>query len=129
MTEPGRDAKPCQSESIQKHPETHSPREKSPSDCSRNDITIKKDILKYDNYREKPHDEDEVAISAFRIYRAFHDEGNLALYVSYARKYPQGIIQKAFREAARFPDNKLKKTRGALFNFLVKLYAGEKEKI
>lgn len=60
---------------------------------------------------------------ALDICEALDDQDNLPLYLSYVRRYPPRIIQRAFNEARKLPENKIKKTRGALFTYLVKHYA------
>lgn len=62
---------------------------------------------------------------ALDICQALDDSDNLPLYISYIRKYPPKIIQQAFNAARKLPENKIKKTRGALFTYLVKHYAGD----
>lgn len=64
-------------------------------------------------------------LQALDICQALNDQDNLPLYLSYVRTYPPKIIQRAFRAARDLPANKVKKTRGALFTYLVKLYAGK----
>jgi len=63
---------------------------------------------------------------ALDICQILGDSDNLPLYLSYVRKYSPKIIQMAFDAARELPANKIKKTRGALFTYLVKHYAGEK---
>ena len=63
---------------------------------------------------------------ALDICQTLGDLDNLPLYLSYIRKYSPKIIQMAFDAARELPANKIKKTRGALFTYLVKHYAGEK---
>jgi len=51
------------------------------------------------------------------------DLRSLPLYLSYAYKYPEGILRKALGEVMEIPLSKIRKTRGALFNHLVQKYA------
>lgn len=48
---------------------------------------------------------------------------NLPLFIHYCKKYPRPIIERAWGEARQTPPSKIKKSRGALFNYLVQKYA------
>ena len=91
------------------------------------DIAIKKDRQAIDNVSAKTSLKSREVAIALEICQAFKDEKNLPLYLSYVKKYDFEIIKKAFKEAMKPPANKIKKTRGALFNYLVQYYAGENE--
>ena len=98
-----------------------------------NDITIKKDILKNDidgnlsnntnspafKERGQGKGKDQVAMD---IASALNDYQNLALYRSYSKKYPASLLWKVLGEVERVPPEKIKKSRGALFNYLVQHY-------
>lgn len=60
---------------------------------------------------------------AWDIAQALDDKENLGLYISYCRKYPGHIIWRAFGETKEFSADKIKKSRGALFTYLVKKYS------
>jgi len=60
---------------------------------------------------------------AYRVADGLDDMKNLRLYQSYCRRYPADLILKAFTRAREPSPDKIKKSRGALFNFLVQLYA------
>ena len=97
-----------------------------------NDITIKKDILKNDNDNEifqsnlhaskglkTGNIHDQVAMD---MATALNDRQNLPLYHSYSRKYPESLLRKVLSEVKQVPTEKIKKSRGALFNYLVQRY-------
>ncbi len=66
---------------------------------------------------------------AYRVADGLDDLKNLALYRSYCRRFPVEIILNAFARAKEPEPHKIKKSRGALFNFLVTtLYAKHKYK-
>jgi hypothetical protein len=54
---------------------------------------------------------------------ALGDTEALGKYVNCYRKYPPHVIQKAWRAAQAIPAAKIKKSRAALFFYLVKKYA------
>ena len=97
----------------------------TPSD---NDHDTNRDIYLDDNDRgivhsKKRHSDPKVQDRlAERIAADLGDTKNLALYQSYCRRYPAPVILKAYIRAKEAPPEKIRKSRGALFNFLVKLY-------
>jgi hypothetical protein len=50
------------------------------------------------------------------------DLDNLALYEAYMKRYPEEIIRKAYQDVLNTPPDKIKKSAGAYFTFLVKKY-------
>lgn len=60
---------------------------------------------------------------AYMIAESFNDLGQLKLYINYCKKYPLNIIYRAFSEAKNFPEEKIKKSRAAIFFYLIKTYA------
>lgn len=62
---------------------------------------------------------------ALLIARAFDDEAQLEPYLVYCKKYPTAVIRQAFNAARDFPEEKIKKSRAAIFFYLVKRYAHE----
>ena len=63
---------------------------------------------------------------AIKIAKELGDIKNLALYLSYCKKYPENLIIRAFQKVNEIPISKIKKSRGALFNYLIQKYAREK---
>jgi hypothetical protein len=99
-----------------------------------NDITIKKDILKNDIDRKissnskasiskqfKP--QDKYQLLALDLAKSLNDYDGLALYISYSRKYPESLLRRVLGEVKEIPAEKIKKSRAALFNHLVQIYA------
>jgi hypothetical protein len=60
---------------------------------------------------------------AFMIADAFNDLGQIKLYVNYCKKHPLNIVYRAFSEAKNFPEERIKKSRAAIFFYLLKIYA------
>ena len=60
---------------------------------------------------------------AYMIAESFNDLGQVRLYINYCKKYPLHIIHRAFSEAKGFPEEKIKKSRAAIFFYLIKTYA------
>lgn len=60
---------------------------------------------------------------ALEIATAFGDVGNLARYEDLVERFPEALVRQAFREARLMPRARVRKSRGALFTFLLKNYA------
>lgn len=65
---------------------------------------------------------------AFDIAKELNDLKALPLYLSYVKKYPESLLRKILGEVKEIPIEKIKKSRGALFNHLVKKYAQKTSK-
>ena len=63
---------------------------------------------------------------ALEVAKGLDDIENAEYYLSFCPRYPKEIIQRAFEKAKDIPEEKIKKSRGALFTFLVKEYAQDK---
>ncbi|MHB9010658.1 MAG: helix-turn-helix domain-containing protein [Ignavibacteriaceae bacterium] len=57
------------------------------------------------------------------IARALDDQTHLATYTDYARTYPEAFLRNILSEVNRTPRHKIKKSRSALFKYLVHYYA------
>ena len=66
----------------------------------------------------KPQTKEELL--ALDLARALDDLPNLACYISLAKKYPEYLIRRTLAIVKNVPAEKIRKSRGALFNFLVK---------
>jgi hypothetical protein len=64
--------------------------------------------------------EDQLALD---IARAFNDEKHLPMYRFFCGKYHDSVIRKAFSEAKSYPEEKINKSRPALFIYLIKKHA------
>jgi hypothetical protein len=60
---------------------------------------------------------------ARKIAKGFKDEANYKFYLAYCQRYPLKIIWRAFIEVQRIPAERIRKSKGALFNYLVQKYA------
>ncbi len=63
-------------------------------------------------------------LTAESIAQSLGDLENLALYEAYLKRYSEEIIRKAYRDVLQTPPEKIKKSAGAYFTFLVKKYGG-----
>jgi len=69
----------------------------------------------------KPETREELL--ALDIARELNDLKSLPVYLSYARKYPEGFLRSLLGEVKEIKPEKIKKGRAALFNYLIKKYA------
>jgi hypothetical protein len=63
---------------------------------------------------------------AMKIAKAFNEESKLPLYRVLCENFNDQIVKKAFDEVMNVPDEKIKKSRAALFAYLLKKYAKRK---
>ncbi len=97
------------------------------------DISIKKDIIKTD-IDSKTSAESDFGIPAgwtpktreeclaLDLAEGLNDHKGFLLCLSYSKKYPESLLRKVLQEVKALPDKKIKKSRGALFNHLVRKY-------
>lgn len=64
---------------------------------------------------------------ALEVASALKDDSHLLLYRTYCQRFDAQIIRRALDAAIETPDDKIKKSRAALFIFLLKQYASAKE--
>jgi biotin operon repressor len=69
----------------------------------------------------KPGSREELL--ALDLADALNDRKGLALYLSYARKYPESVLRRILGEVKEVPYARIRKSRAALFNHLVQQYA------
>ena len=72
------------------------------------------------NQKKKPTSKDELAME---IAKSFQEEQRTELYRYIFQKHDESTIMKAFDEANKVPLSKIKKSRSALFFFLLNKYA------
>jgi hypothetical protein len=60
---------------------------------------------------------------ALELANALDDRQSLPQYLSYCRTYPESLLRRAIRDTTGVPDCRIKKSRAALFKYLVQEYA------
>lgn len=60
---------------------------------------------------------------ARELAEALGDQASLDLYRAYVLAYPDVLLRRALAEARSVPQERIKKSRGALFTYLVRKYA------
>ncbi|MFH1561858.1 MAG: helix-turn-helix domain-containing protein [Nitrospirota bacterium] len=71
----------------------------------------------------KPQTREELL--ALDLALALHDIKGLPFYLSLTKKYPEAILRKVLGEVKEIPLTRIKKSQGALFNYLIQKYAQE----
>jgi uncharacterized membrane protein len=64
---------------------------------------------------------------ALELAQSLNDQPNLHIYISYCRNYSESLLRGVIREVMAVPASKIRKSRAALFKYLVKTYEKEKK--
>lgn len=67
----------------------------------------------------------QVVRLANAIADTLNDRGSLQLFLHFAEKYKEEHLMKILEKVMSIPERKIKKTRGALFTFLVSQYEND----
>jgi hypothetical protein len=59
---------------------------------------------------------------AIDLAEGLDDRINLGFYLSICRKYPEELLRKIYSQVKEIPLKKIRKSRGALFNYLLQNY-------
>jgi hypothetical protein len=62
---------------------------------------------------------------AYDLAQALSDLPGFPLYLSYARKYPESLLREILGRVREVPRSKIKKNRGALFNYLIQKHGNQ----
>lgn len=86
--------------------------------------------LKTHNTTKEPNGETETGsrqeLLANDLAEALNDRSHYTIYLSYAKQYSESFLRRVLAETKMTPDKKIKKSRAALFNYLVYHYAGQR---
>lgn len=56
---------------------------------------------------------------AYELANVLNDHQSIQVYVKFTQKYKEEFLRKILLRVMSIPDNKIKRTRGALFTYLV----------
>ena len=59
---------------------------------------------------------------AWDLAKELNDLKGLPFYLSYAKKYPEFLLRRILGEVKEMPANEIRKSRGAVFNYLIQKY-------
>ena len=61
---------------------------------------------------------------AYEIADGLNDLDSLEIHISFAESYNESVLRKIFNRVMSIPEDKIKRTRGALYTYLVKNHGG-----
>ena len=61
---------------------------------------------------------------AYELARALNDMESLPVYIGFTEKYQEAFLRRMLQKVMSLPDEKIKRTRGALFTYLIKQNGG-----
>lgn len=70
-----------------------------------------------------PYDPYEIRL-ANEIADTLNDKEALQLYLQFTRRYKEGFLRKVLARVMSIPENKIRRSRGALFTFLITKQGG-----
>ena len=85
---------------------------------------VSKKILNFSSKGFAPKTKEELL--ALDLADELNDRKNLSLYLHYARCYPESFLRRVLGEVKEIPIERIKKSKAALFTYLVKKYAENK---
>jgi hypothetical protein len=72
-----------------------------------------------------PHNEREEL--ALEVARTLHEEHRLPVYLELCRTHSVEVIRRSLEEVKRVPESKIRKSKAALFTYLLKKHAQEQK--
>ena len=90
------------------------------NNISRADIDIHRDVPRRGGGLQPAIETEPLALEVAEV---FNDRKNLRQYMFYCRKYPESLIRRALVEVNETPCSRIKKSRAALFKYLIRVYA------
>jgi len=85
---------------------------------------VNKKILNFSSKGFIPRTKEDLL--ALDLAEELNDRKNLSLYLHCAKKYPESFLRKVLSEVKEIPAERIKKSKAALFTYLVKKYAQDK---
>lgn len=85
------------------------------------DIEGSGDKLIFLNYMN-PIDQTQLA---YELAEALNDQEAIQMYLAYTQRFPEDLLREILTKVLAVPDYKIRKTRGALFNYLIQQHAGK----
>jgi hypothetical protein len=72
----------------------------------------------YSNYHMEQQQNDNRL--AYELASALNDKEAMGMYIAFVQKYQEDFLKRILLRVMSIPDNKIKRTRGALFTYLIK---------
>ena len=90
-----------------------------------NIVSVKKFDISLLKNSEGKEPKTRTEILATDIAAALKDQDHLYRYLALANRYPEHVLRQLLSEAKQVPDSRIKKSRAALFNYLLKKHVQE----
>lgn len=65
---------------------------------------------------------------AYDLAEALNDPEGIALYISYAKRFPESLLRGTLGDVLEIPDEKIRKSRAALFNHIISKHINKHDK-
>lgn len=62
---------------------------------------------------------------AYELAEALNDQDAIQMYIAYVNRFPEPLLREILVKVLTVPDHKIRKTRGALFNYLIQQHASK----
>ena len=62
---------------------------------------------------------------AYELAEALNDKEAIQMYISYVHRFSEALLREMLVKVLSVPENKIRKTRGALFNYLIQQHAAK----
>lgn len=74
---------------------------------------------------KKPMNLNEETQFAYELAEALNDKEAIQMYLSYVHRFSEALLREVLTKVLSIPENKIRKTRGALFNYLMQQHAAK----
>ena len=89
------------------------------NNITRNNNDINNDDKKMKKYEKEFIPRTREELLAYDLSQALNDRNGLALYLSYSKRFPESLLRQTLGEVMEIPQEMIKKSRAALFNYLI----------
>lgn len=100
---------------------------KETRDNNNNVVRAKKSHTTDEGLHKDGNPQTREELLAHDLSEALNDRKHYSIYLSYAKEYPESFLRRVLAETKLTPDSKIRKSRAALFNYLVHHYAGKRD--
>lgn len=90
-----------------------------------NVVSVHKNYATKDGLNDEADARSRQELLAHDLSAALNDQSHYSIYHSYAKQYSESFLRRVLAETKMTPDSKIRKSRAALFNYLLHHYAGK----
>jgi DNA-binding Lrp family transcriptional regulator len=95
----------------------------TPQNTNNNQISRINNNNKKSNKSKRFIPQSRTELLACDLAEALNDRQTLSIYLLYTKRYPEDLLRRILGEVMEVPDKQIKKSRAALFHYLVQIYA------